>query len=341
MSTTNDTLSIASINLILFAARLRGADTDALTRAVGISPAQLTDPDGRVPIRQVQALWREVVAATGDPHIALQLGELVNPVAIGVLAYVMMHSPTLGRAFEKLYQYQDIVCEGIRTTGRLTPNGDQFILSLHITSADIIYPEYALNSELSVYQSAMRALTGHRITANDVWFSYPRPADVQMHERVFAPARLTFDAPETAMILDAFLLDLPVLNASPALSVLFEKHATAILNTLKTPTLSSRVKTEIVGMMKGEEPTLPAIADRLAMGVRTLQLRLKDEHTSYQQLLDEARKDMALSHLREPNFSTTDIAYLLGFAEPSVFFRSFKKWTGQTPGAYRLAQLAV
>jgi len=71
------------------------------------------------------------------------------------------------------------------------------------------------------------------------------------------------------------------------------------------------------------------------MGVRTLQLHLRDENTTYQHLLDDVRKTLAKQHLREPYLSTTDIAYLLGFAEPSVFFRSFKKWTGQTPGAYR------
>lgn len=338
MPTTNDTLSIASVNLLLFVARQRGADADALARAVGISPDQLRDPDGRVLIRQMQALWREVIAATGDPNIALQLGELVNPAAIGVLAYVMMHSPTLGGAFEKLCQYQDIVCEGIRTTGQLTPAGNQFVLSLHVTSTDIIYPQYALNSELSIYLSAMRALTGHRVTADAIHFAYPRPVDTREHERVFAPAQLIFDAPETVMILDASLLDIPVLNASPGFSLLFEKHADAILEQLKIPTLPSRVKGEIVSLMKGEEPTLATVADRLAMGVRTMQLHLKDAGTSYQHILDETRQELAFSHLREQNLSTTDIAYLLGFAEPSVFFRSFKKWTGQTPGAFRLAQ---
>lgn len=338
MPIKNDTLSVASVNLILFVARQRGIDTDALARSVGIAPEQLRDPDGRVYVRQIQALWREIVAATGDPNIALKLGEMVNPAAIGVLAYVMMHSPTLGQAFDKLCQYQDIVCEGVCTTGQLTPSGNQFVLSLRIISPDIIYPEYTLNSELSVYLSAMRALTGLPITANEIRFAYPRPTDTREHERVFAPARLTFDADVTTMVLDASLLTLPVLNASPALSLLFEKHATDILTRLKTPSLSSRVKSEIVALMKGEEPTLATVADRLAMGIRTLQLHLKEAGTSYQQLLDETRRELAVSHLREPNLSTTDIAYLLGFAEPSVFFRSFKKWTGQTPGAFRLAQ---
>ncbi|GAB2581915.1 AraC family transcriptional regulator [Spirosoma areae] len=340
MQTNNHTLSVASVNLILFAARQCGADTNALALAVGINPEQLRNPDGRVRIRQVQDLWREVVVATGDPDIALKLGEMVNPVAVGVLAYVMMHSPTLGRSFDKLCQYQAIVCDAIRTTGHRSPAGGQFVLSLQVLSAEVIYPEYALNSELSIYLAAIRTLTGYPIIADEIRFAYPRPVDTREHERVFGPARLTFDAPQTAMVLDIALLDLPVINASPGLSLLFEKHAADMLNRLKTPTLTARVKSEIVLIMKGEEPTLTLVADRLAMGIRTLQLHLKDAGTSYQQLLDETRKELAVSHLREPNLSTTDIAYLLGFAEPSVFFRSFKKWTGQTPGAFRLALAA-
>lgn len=331
-------LSVAAVNLVLFAARQRGADAYALTQAVGISADQLRDPDGRLSIRQMQALWREVILVTGDPNIALKLGEMVNPVAVGVLAYVMMHSPTLGRAFEKLCQYQNIVCDGTRTTGRRS--GTQFILSLQITSPDIIYPEHAINSELSIYQAAIRAMTGLNLSAREIHFSYPRPADTHEHERVFAPAQLFFGAPETAMVLDAALLDTPILNASPSLFALFEHHADDLLQRLQTPTLSSRVRAEIVALMKGEEPTLATVADRLAMGVRTLQLHLKEENITYQQLLDDIRKDLAVKHLREHNLSTTDIAYLLGFAEPSVFFRSFKKWTGQTPGAFRLALAA-
>ncbi|AUD03731.1 AraC family transcriptional regulator [Spirosoma pollinicola] len=338
----DDTLSVGSINLILFAARQQGADADMLARAVGITPDQLRDPDGRVLIRQVQALWREVVSVTNDPAITLKLGELVNPLTLGVLAYVMMHSPTLGKAFDKLCHYQAIACEGVQTTGKLIPSDDPssstYILSLHITSPDIIYVDHTLNSELSIYLSVIRALTGQQITAQEIRFAYPRPANTCEHERVFGPAKLTFDANETAMLLDATILDTPILNANPNLFPLFEKHASDILSQLQTPSLKSRVKAEIVSMMKGEEPALTTIADRLAMGVRTLQLHLKDGGTTYQQLLDETRKELAISHLREPNFSTTDIAYLLGFAEPSVFFRSFKKWTGQTPGAYRLAQ---
>ena len=77
------------------------------------------------------------------------------------------------------------------------------------------------------------------------------------------------------------------------------------------------------------------MAAQLCLGVRTLQLKLKEAGHTYQQLLDAVRSDLAQRHLRESHHSITDVAFLLGYSEPSVFVRSFKKWTGQTPGAFR------
>jgi len=327
------TLFAGSVNLVLFAARQRGADPAALCRAAGIDPAHLRDPDGRVPIGHVQVVWREAVQATGDPALSLRMGELINPVSVGVLAYVMMHCPTLGQALDKLCQYQDLVCEGVRTTGRM--EGTRYHLSLEITSPDIVFVDHVVNSEFSIYQSAIRALTGLPFAADEIHFPYPRPLDDREHRRVFSPALLRFDAPEATLFFDAQWLETPVLNANAGLFSFFEEHANGLLRQLRQPSLTARVKAELVALLKGEEPTLPAVADRLALGVRTLQAHLKAGGVSYQQLLDEVRRDLAVRHLREPHLSTTDIAYLLGFAEPSGFVRSFKRWTGQTPGAYR------
>lgn len=333
MITTEDTLSSGSFNLILYAARQRGADSLALCKAVGLDPAVLQNPDGRVPIRVVQALWHEAIRVTDEPDLPLQIGDLINPLTLGVLAYVMMHCPTLGHAFEKLCHYQDIACEGVVTTGQKI--GDRFLISLRLTSPTIIYHAYTLTSEFSIYQSAFRALTGHAVVAEEIRFGFPEPKNRAAYERVFGSAKLVFDAGETVLILNADWLETPILNANPGLFPVFEQHAEELLKKLRQPDLSFRVKQEIVALMKGEEPTLGLVADRLAMGVRTLQLHLKETGVTYQQLLDEVRRNLAIQHLREPNFSTTDIAYLLGFSEPSVFYRTFKKWTGSTPGAYR------
>jgi AraC-like DNA-binding protein len=333
---TVDTLSAGSINLVLYVAERRGADAAALRRALGLTDEFLRDPDARVPIASIQRLWALAVEATGDPALSLRIGELVNPLSIGVLAYVMMHSPTVRQALGQLCRYQDIACEGVRTTVHETDETARIDLTL--TSPDIVYPAPTINSEFSIYLSALRALTGRAVPLREVRLAYPRPDDATEHHRVFGPARVVFGTPQTQLFVDRSFLEVPILNANANLFPLFEQQAEALLRKQQRDgTLRERVKAEVMTLLKGQEPTLATIADRLALGVRTLQGRLREEGVTYQQLLDDVRRQLAEAHLRQAVLSTTDIAYLLGYAEPSVFFRAFKKWTGQTPGTYRQA----
>jgi AraC-like DNA-binding protein len=92
----------------------------------------------------------------------------------------------------------------------------------------------------------------------------------------------------------------------------------------------------ITNQLKGELPSIDAIAHILAMSVRQLQRELQAEGTSFQKLLDETRKQLALRYLKHPHTPIHDVAFMLGFSEPSAFHRAFKRWTGQTPRTYRL-----
>ena len=335
-----DTLAASSLNLLLWAAGQRGATVSALCQAIGFDPAATAgDPDARVPIATIQRLWPLVVEATHDPYFDLHLGRTINFATAGTLAYVMLHAPTLGAAIAQLCRYQDVACQGVRSVVVPAPEwpGGRW-LQLEITSSAIVHPRYVLNSELSIYLAAFEVLTGRPVVPLAVQLAYPHTADTREHERAFGTAALEFDAARTAVAFDAETLARPVMHANPALFPLFEQHAAALLARLPTsqpPTLAEQVRGEIVRQLKGEAPTLAAVADRLCLGVRSLQLKLKEAGHSYQQLLDGVRRDLAQRHLREPHLSITDVAFLLGYSEPSVFVRSFKKWTGQTPGAFR------
>ena len=337
--TPPDTLAASSLHLLLWTAGQHGADVPALCRAIDYDAAPTTNPDARVPIATIQRLWPLVMEATHNPHFDLHLGRLINFTAAGTLAYVLLHAPTLGAAIAQLCRYQDVACQGVRTVQTPAPEwpGGSW-LTLELTSPAIIYPRYVLNSELSIYLAVFATLIGQPATPLAVRLAYPRPADTQEYERAFGTAALEFDAPVTQVAFSAATLAQPVLHANPALFPLFEQHAAALLAQLPSsqlPSLVEQVRSEIVRQLKGEAPTLAAVADRLHLGVRTLQLKLKEANYTYQQLLDTVRRDLAQRHLREPHLSTTDIAFLLGYSEPSVFVRSFKKWTGQTPGAFR------
>ena len=83
------------------------------------------------------------------------------------------------------------------------------------------------------------------------------------------------------------------------------------------------------------DPTAKRLAARLKMSVRSLNRVLAAEGTSYQELLDGVRRDVAERHLAGDHVSFGEVAFLLGFRELSSFHRAFKRWTGRTPAQFR------
>jgi AraC-like DNA-binding protein len=100
---------------------------------------------------------------------------------------------------------------------------------------------------------------------------------------------------------------------------------------------SHQVAEVLAGRLKGAVPPLSEIARAMAMSDRNLQRALRSDGTSFQTLLDEVRRDLAISHLADPATSAGQVGFLLGFSEPSAFHRAFRRWTGKAPSAYRAA----
>ncbi|MEM9740777.1 MAG: helix-turn-helix transcriptional regulator, partial [Pseudomonadota bacterium] len=100
--------------------------------------------------------------------------------------------------------------------------------------------------------------------------------------------------------------------------------------------LEQRVRIAVSQTLSEGVPTVSDIASHLGMSARTLQRRLSHKGSSFQQLVDHARRHLAEQLLRDTNYSLSEVAFLTGFAEQSGFTRAFKRWAGQTPRSYRL-----
>ncbi|MFD3003630.1 AraC family transcriptional regulator [Pontibacter toksunensis] len=333
-------ISAPSVGLLLHVLRQQGQDVDAICQQIGLNQRLVQDVNARISVELVQELWNASIAATGDPDLALHVAEIINPTAMGTIAYVMMNAATLHESLQKLCKYQDIVCGAIQTS--LEVQGQQAIVKLQVVSPALRHPRNAVDSELVIYKNAFSALVGQPVQFKQVLFAYPKPASIKEHERVFSGAELVFDAAFSGLVLDLAYLKLPVVTANPELNQLFEKYADEYLQKLHEPkTIQERVQREIARLLKGEEPGINTVSRNLAMSVRSLQSKLKEEGVTYQALLDEVRKEIAVKHLQDNQNTISDIAYLLGFAEPSVFSRSFKKWTGMPPAVYRQSMAAA
>ncbi|MBD2452124.1 AraC family transcriptional regulator [Nostoc sp. FACHB-152] len=322
--------------IVQFATARYGIDGECLCQAVGIDPELLKMPDQQISGTLHSALWQEVVKRT-DENFALHLGEAFNLATFGIVGYVLVNCQTYAEVLEKLSRYTRLFSQGAYIHFSVADG-------LVFCDCDIVedlknylleQPRYAIESTFASLLTATQVLSGKPLLPHAVWFKYPRPDDISEHERIFATS-LHFLMPTNRIIFDANCLNWSVLSANSHLLSVFEQHAQTMLEEMNREyDYTRKVAEQLIKHLKGNLPSIETIARSLAISVRQLQRELQAEGTSYQQILDQARKELALRHLKNPYTPIYDVAFVLGFSEPSAFHRAFKRWTGYTPKAYR------
>jgi AraC-like DNA-binding protein len=329
--------SIAIVRDIVQYVAAQGVDVNCLYNAAGIDSAWLDDPDRQVSGEVLQKLWREAVQKTGDRNLGLHIGEAFDLSAIGIVGYVLLNCQTYGQVLEKLSQYTRLFSQGVAIHHRISEGWVQCDCEIVTDVKNYLMdePRQPIESTFAALVTATEQLTGKKLPVQTVWFQHSPVEDCDEHQRIFQTT-VEFSQATNRIVFAPNCLDWQVRSANVNLLSVFENHAATMLaDQNRTQTYSQKVGQKIAQHLQGEVPTIDAIARSLMVSIRQLQRELQAENTSYQQILDETRKELALQHLNNPEISIHDVAFLLGFSEPSAFHRAFKRWTGQTPKNYR------
>jgi AraC-like DNA-binding protein len=310
-----------------------GADVPALYAAAGFDPAALADPDARIPLAVEHALWEEAARVTGDPTFGLSAARALRPGAFDVLDYVVRTAPTLGDALARLARYNRLFHDVAEFV--IEPRGE--IVRLVHRFRDGAPHRHAVEVSLGSIVVVGGQIGGAPIAARAVELRHaPPPGGLDAYVQVFGcvPA---FGRADNALELDRAVVERACPAADPALWRVIERHAEALLAARPEPAEStaSRVRRLLSGALGEGVASLAAVAARLRMSERTLQRRLADEGVGFDTLLDELRRELATRYLDDPRIAIAEVAYLLGYSEPSAFHRAFKRWTGTTPAAAR------
>lgn len=183
-------------------------------------------------------------------------------------------------------------------------------------------------------------LTGSKISPHGVDLSMQCIGSADEYRKAFnCPVR--FSQAESAIIVPNSLLETPILHANPEHLRYFERYAQNLLEKRENDSsFSSRVEGIIVQKLSDGELMIPDVARELSISPRTLQYKLAEEGCTFRTLVSTVREKLARRYL-EDSHSVDEISYMLGFSEPSVFRRSFKRWIGSTPGEYRREKSSV
>jgi len=315
-----------------------GAAAPAVRAATGVDPALLADPDARIPLALETALWDEAARLTGDDAFGLHAAEGVRPGAFDVVDYAIRTAPSFRASFDRLARYNRLVHDA--AVFSVEDLGARTRVEHVLRFAGTTQSRHAAEFTLACFVVFGAQMRGAPIAPLAVEFRHPAPpaAVVAEHARRFgvAPA---FGRPVNAIEFDRATIEAPLPSADPALSRVIERHAEALLAARPEPaeTTGNRVRRLLADLL-GEGETgvsLAAVARRLRMSERSLQRRLAAEGLGFDPLLDDLRRELALRYLADEKLAIAEVAYLLGYSEPSAFHRAFKRWTGATPAEAR------
>ncbi len=326
---TERTTSSSWAQGIVQALESAGLDCRALFAELGLDYAALQDPDARFAQDDMTRLWHRAVAVSGDPAVGLNMARQVRPAALNVVGYALMSSRNLKEGFARLVRYQRIIAEGADLD--FQPCAQGYRLSLTIQGDRLPPAPQSAEGSLAGCLTFCRWLTGDALR--------PHPADLEPYRQLFQ-APLRFGAPRYALLFREADVNTPLPTANEALAQLHDRFAGEYLSRFADSRVMHRARQILCRLLPQGEPRREAVAQALCLSERTLQRRLQEEGGSFQQLLDDTRRDLAEQYLAQPDLAPLEIAYLLGFADPSNFYRAFKRWFGVTPGEYRLAARA-
>lgn len=333
--------TVASSLLIDFLAYLgrQGLAAERVCQAAQLDRRRLDDPHARVPAAAMERLWAAAEQLTGDPDLGLHSAAEYNPGALNILGYVILSCPDAATVLDRLARYAPLLNDGLRVGVRHEAGRTvcHFGAAEGVDSFLLRTPRQAVETLAAGIVLTLQRLAQPAPLPLHIHFRHAAPERLAEHRRLLGTA-LHFGQAENAVVYAQAALGAGLLSADPALLAVFEADARRRLELLPAHgSVGGRVQALVAARLKGEVPTLATVAGMLGMSERSVQRSLSDERTSYRDIVDQVRRTLALAHLARPGTTATDVAFLLGFSEPSAFTRAFRRWTGASPSRYRPA----
>lgn len=327
-------VSIALVRAVLAEVERQGISSAEIVRLAGIEPSVFADPGGHLPIPRYTRLVRAAIERSIDPAFGLHAGRKAPTGAANVVGYVLVNSGTLREALEMFLRYGSLLMEEATFSFRESGSEASFGFVHPGMPSDVERFEAELVLSFGLVRFG-RHFVGPRAELREVRFRHAAPPWVEVYERVFQ-CPVAFEREENELVFDRDYLDVRQYHSDSWIFELLRERADSMLRARKgDDRLVERVKELLECQIGVGSLDAGAVARGVGLGARTLRRRLADAGFSLRGLHDEARREIACEGLRATHRSIKDVAYELGFSEPSAFHRAFKRWTGLTPQQFR------
>ena len=310
---------------------------DALLASVGLTREAIEDVDARLSATAVDALWAAAYAVSDDPALALQVSQYLAPADYPVFRYLGRNSATLGIFLERVARY----FAWVEPRARFEISKGESSAEVAFSVPGLIGPVHRPAAEFSLAALLLqtRSISGIHWIPTAVRLPFDRPPEADRHIAVFGSG-VRFAQADAVIAISSADWERPIAGADPVLGAMLESHAEAIVASLPKGGLPEAVRSAAGDLLRSDvEPTIDRIARALGMSGRSLQRRLRDLGTTLRSELDAERASQAQVLLLDAGVAIAEVAFLLGFSDQSAFTRAFRRWTDESPAAWRARRI--
>ena len=308
-----------------------GVDSNEVLSEAGIDPELFADPDNLITYAARDRLFRQCVSRTGCQHFGLLVGQRMNLKALGLVGLLMRTSPNAGRALVSIVNLLHLHSQGAVMALRV--DEDVAMLTYDAFEPGLEATDQTGAGAVAMMLNVMRTLCGPDFRPIEASFGHRRPADIEPFRKFFK-VPLYFDAEHYALVFSRDWLDVRPPGADDELQQLLQKQVD-VLESRYSLAFPDQVRQVLRSALITGYFSESEIAALFSMHSHTFRRRLDASATSFHELVDECRFEMAREMLLNTSLSVSEISASMGYSRASSFIRAFRRWSGMTPGKWR------
>ena len=332
MAKTPPSIAATSTLAMIRTAEMRGVQTADLLANAGLTRAGLEDPDLRLPAPTVLAIWDSLRERTGDPALQLVAPGSLPWGAYRVIDFLVEASATVGDGVQRFVRFFQLITQAATLT--IESDREEYRLVLAGGDSRPVPPMY-VDYVFAALTTRIRMHIRKDLRVDRVEFRQSEPPTRARYEEVFK-APIQFGAVNDRLCFSRAEWEAPTDNADEALVLLLEEHARILAQRVSqnVAAFTAEVERAIAAAPPGGG-SVEQVARALNMSVRTLQRRLIESGTTFREVAETVRSQLAVGYLADSKVSIAEVAFMLGFSDQTAFNRAFRRWTGETPGRWR------
>lgn len=323
---------------IVKALEVAGVDPLPLLTKIGMDPSKIGNLSYRYSQEQVTSLWIAAVQATGNENFGLAVARHIRPSTFHVVGYAMSCSANLRRAAERFSHSARLISDSAVVLLEPIENGLRLEVDLRTGGRPPIYQ--TIDTILAGFLLLCEWILTRKLRPIEVHLRHAAPKDITDYQQIFN-CPIIFESEMDAISFRTEDLEQPVPSANEELAMVLDEMTSRYLALRFGQRFSRKVREVLARQLPHGEPHKGETARHLAMTERTLLRRLREENTTYKEVLDRLRQELAFDYLRDPSMTIDHMAQLLGFSGSNAFSRAFLRWTGQRPSDWREAQKRI